>query len=172
MSKTYRFVEPVSGVCVCVCVCARVLSRSVISDSCNPIDQPARLLCPWASPGNTGVGCHFLLQVIFPTQESNPSLLHCRQILYQLSCEGSHIYIYMGIYIHKMYNFVQRREKKSCHLQFVSSCHLREKMSDSCSLFPPSGDPQPSCLLPSHPGGTKCAEMPDAGAVALLRVFF
>ena len=32
--------------------------------------QPARLLCPWDSPGtNTGVGCHFLLQGIFPTQE-------------------------------------------------------------------------------------------------------
>ena len=29
--------------------------------------QPARLLCPWDSPGkNTGVGCHALLQGIFP----------------------------------------------------------------------------------------------------------
>ena len=38
------------------------------------------------SPGkNTGVGCHFLLQGIFLIQESNPSLLHCRQILYHLS---------------------------------------------------------------------------------------
>ena len=45
--------------------------------------QPARLLCPWDSPGkNTGVGCHFLLQGIFPTQESNPGLLHCKQFLY------------------------------------------------------------------------------------------
>ena len=35
------------------------------------------------SPGkNTGVGCHALLQGIFPTQESNQGLLHCRQILY------------------------------------------------------------------------------------------
>ena len=34
---------------------------------------PTRLLCPWDSPGkNTGVGCHFLLQGIFPTQGSNP----------------------------------------------------------------------------------------------------
>ena len=30
---------------------------------------------------NTGVGCHFLLQVFFPTQGSNPGLLHCRQML-------------------------------------------------------------------------------------------
>ena len=48
--------------------------------------QPARLLCPWDSPGkNTGVGCHFLLQGIFPTQESNLGLPHCRQTLYRLS---------------------------------------------------------------------------------------
>ena len=55
-----------------------------------PWTVPARLLCPWDSPGkNTGVGCHFLLQGIFPTQESNPSLLHCRQIIYQLSCAAA-----------------------------------------------------------------------------------
>ena len=44
------------------------------------------------SPGkNTGVGCHALLQGIFPTQGSNPGLPHCRQILYQLSYQGSPI---------------------------------------------------------------------------------
>ena len=49
-----------------------------------------RHLCSWDSPGkNTGVGCHFLLQGIFPTQKPNPGLLQCRQILYRLSCEGS-----------------------------------------------------------------------------------
>ena len=38
---------------------------------------PARFICPWDSPGkNTGVGCHFLLQGIFPTQGSNLCLLH------------------------------------------------------------------------------------------------
>ena len=35
------------------------------------------------------MGCHFLLQGIFLTQESNPGLLHCRQIFYQLSYKGS-----------------------------------------------------------------------------------
>ena len=40
--------------------------------------QPARLLCPWESPGkNTGVGCHALLQGISPTEGLNPCLLHC-----------------------------------------------------------------------------------------------
>ena len=38
---------------------------------------------------STGVGCHFLLQRIFPTQGSNPGLLHCRQTLYCLSHQGS-----------------------------------------------------------------------------------
>ena len=51
---------------------------SVVSDSLRPHGlQPTRLLIPWDSPGkNTGVGCHALLQGIFPTQESNPHLLH------------------------------------------------------------------------------------------------
>ena len=44
---------------------------------------------PWDSPGqNTGEGSLSLFQVIFPTQGSNPDLLHCRQILYQLRCKG------------------------------------------------------------------------------------
>jgi len=45
---------------------------------------------PWNSPGqNTAVGSLSLVQGIFPTQESNPGLPHCRQILYQLSHKGS-----------------------------------------------------------------------------------
>ena len=48
--------------------------------------KPSRLLCPWDFLGkNTGVGCHFLLQRIVPTQGSNPCLLHCCRILYRLS---------------------------------------------------------------------------------------
>ena len=62
-------------------------SLTVVFDSLQPHGlQPARLLCPWNSPGkNTGVGCHFFLQGIFPTPGSNPHLLwllQCRQILY------------------------------------------------------------------------------------------
>ena len=40
---------------------------------------------PQGKPKNTGVGSLSLLQRIFPIQESNWGLLHCRQILYQLS---------------------------------------------------------------------------------------
>ena len=41
------------------------------------------------------MGCHFLLQGIFPTQGLNPGLLHCRQILYQRSYEGSPYSLWM-----------------------------------------------------------------------------
>ena len=52
--------------------------------------QPSGLLCPRNFPGkNSGVGSHFLLQGIFPTQGSNPGLQDCRRILYQLSQPGS-----------------------------------------------------------------------------------
>ena len=46
---------------------------------------------PWTEePGkNAGVGCHVLLQGIFPNQGSNPGLPRCRWILYQLSHQGS-----------------------------------------------------------------------------------
>ena len=67
------------------------VNHSVVSDSLQPHELwPTRLLCPWNSPGkNTGVGCHFLLQGIFPTQALNPWLLHCQLILYHLSHQGS-----------------------------------------------------------------------------------
>ena len=42
------------------------------------------------------MGFHFLLQGIFPTQELNPGLLHCRQILYHLSYQGSPFISHMG----------------------------------------------------------------------------
>ena len=61
-------------------------SHSVLSNSL----WPYGLYSPWDSPGqNTGVGSLYLLQGIFSTQESSPGLLQCRQILYQLSQNGS-----------------------------------------------------------------------------------
>ena len=44
---------------------------------------------PPGKPKNTGVDSLSLLQHIFMTQESNQGLLHCRQILYQLSYQGN-----------------------------------------------------------------------------------
>ena len=60
-------------------------SHSVVFDSVTPWTVATRLLHPWNFPGkNTEVGCHFLLQGIFPTQGSNPILPH-----YCLSHQGS-----------------------------------------------------------------------------------
>ena len=60
------------------------ISHSVVSDSLWPYGlQPSRLLCPWGSPGgNTGVGCHALLQGFFP-QGLNLSLLHWAELVAQ-----------------------------------------------------------------------------------------
>ena len=64
------------------------LSHSVVSDSVTSwtVCSPPGSSVHGDSPGkNTRVGCHALLQGIFPTQGSNPGLLHCRRILYHLS---------------------------------------------------------------------------------------
>ena len=86
-------------------------SNRYISDMLIPVLCLVAQLCPihgnpmdCSSPGssvhgdspgkNTGVGCHALLQGIFPTQGSNPGLPHCRPILYRLSNHGSPVYTY------------------------------------------------------------------------------
>ena len=57
---------------------------------CDPMDcSLTRFLRPWDFPGKTtGVGCHFLLQEVFPIQGLNPGLPCCRQMLYHLSHQG------------------------------------------------------------------------------------
>ena len=69
-------------------------SRSVMSD---PL-RPHGLYSPWNPPGqNTGVDSLCLLQGIFPTQGSNPRVLLCRRILYQLSHRGDDLSIWTQI---------------------------------------------------------------------------
>ena len=71
-----------------LCVCLVTQSYLTLGDpmDCSPPGSSVR----GDSPGkNTGVGCHALLQGIFPTQGSNPSLPYCRWILYQLSHKES-----------------------------------------------------------------------------------
>ena len=81
--------EGVGGVCdqlmdILLTGLLLLFSCWVVSDSLQPHGlYPTRLLCPWDSPGkNTGVGCHFLIQEIFPTQGSNLHLLLGRQFIY------------------------------------------------------------------------------------------
>ena len=58
---------------------------------CDPMDYslPGSSVHGDSPDKNTGVGCHPLLQGFFPIQGSNPSLPHCRSILYHLSHQGS-----------------------------------------------------------------------------------
>ena len=64
--------------------------KAKVAQSCWSLCDPQGPYCPWNSPGqNTGVSSLSLLQGIFPTQGSNPGLLYCRWVLYQLSHEGS-----------------------------------------------------------------------------------
>ena len=70
----------VSGIQI-ICKCKQLQNQLLSAQSCLTLLRfhglyPARLLCPWYFPGkNTGVGCHFLLQVL-----PSPSLLSCRTI--------------------------------------------------------------------------------------------
>ena len=68
-----------------------MLGHPVVSDSWDPMDcSPPGSSVHGDSPcKNTGVGCHAFLQGIFPTQGSNPGLLYCKWVLYQLSHQGS-----------------------------------------------------------------------------------
>ena len=74
-----------------------LVAQSSCLTLCHCMDySPSGSSVHWDSPGvNTGVGCHALLQGILPTQGLNPGLLHCRQILYHLSHQGSPISSYM-----------------------------------------------------------------------------
>ena len=72
----------------CAVLCLVTLSCPTL---CNPMDcSPPGPSVHGDSPGkNTGVGCHVLLQGIFPSQGWNPGLVDCRWILYQLSYQES-----------------------------------------------------------------------------------
>ena len=82
--------------CLYVCQSKQAdISEVQAAQSCLTLCDPHELYCPWNSPGqNTGVGSLSL----FPTQGSNPGLLHCRRILYQLSHEGSPGILKRGAY--------------------------------------------------------------------------
>ena len=82
-----------SPLCVYTVLCCAVLC--LVVQSCPSLSNSLDYSLPGSSvhedsPGqNTGLGCHFLLQKIVLTQGSNPGLLHCSQILYRLSYQGS-----------------------------------------------------------------------------------
>ena len=84
-----------------ICVCMHeVKSLSRVQLFATPWTVAYHALPSRGFPGNsTGVGCHFLLQGIFPTQGSNPGLPHCRQTVYRLSHQGRYVCISVCIFV-------------------------------------------------------------------------
>ena len=89
-----------------------------MSDSATHGLLPARLLCPWDFPGkNIGMGCHFILQRIFPTQGSNPRLLHSSSVAgYRL--------------LHKVLAIVNNAVNITMNIVIVAAVKLRLTLCD------------------------------------------
>ena len=107
---------------------------------------PARLLCPWDFPGNnTGVGCHFLLQGIFPTQGLNPHLLWLwqigRWILYHRAtweaqtatiCYNRHLVFYRYIYMsHKYRSCINAEWPKVLHFFITDRFNMLSDLTNT-----------------------------------------
>ena len=107
-------------------------SRSVVSDSL----RPHGLYSPWNSPGqNTAVGSLSLMQGIFPTQGSNPGPLYFRWILYQLSHQGSPIFVYgmrkcSNLVLNVAAQFFQNYLLKDSVFPVLYSCLLCHRLGD------------------------------------------
>ena len=138
-------------------VCVICVSRSVVSDSLRPHGlQLASLLCPWNSPGkNTGVGCHSLLQGVFPTQESNLSLQHCRQTLYCLNHQGSPDNLRAVYFI--LLSLI------TCYVSIVVQCFLKVYFLDCQALK----DNASICFLV----GNACSTVPGVGEEEMFLAF-
>ena len=86
------------------------------------------------SPGNTGVGCHTLLQGILPTQGSNPGLLHFRQTLYQVReqyTEGKklvYLFLYHNLVIRILISLIKVKTLISSTLATYYPITEREKI--------------------------------------------
>ena len=95
MTEWLKNNRALSRVSCAICSCAVLF---LVAHSCLTLCDPTDCSSPGSSvsedsPGhNTGVGCHALLQRIFPTQGLNPGLPHCRQILYHLNHQRSPCY--------------------------------------------------------------------------------
>ena len=87
--------------------------------------------CSWPSISvhgifkNTGVGCHFLFQGTFPTQGSNPCLLHCRWILYHCATGKPLAIILVGLQLSQNY-----KSKQTSPFAILSPLDIRRKWPD------------------------------------------
>ena len=123
------------------------------------------LLCPWDFPGkSTGVGCHFLLQGVFPTQGWNLGLPHCRQMLYHLSYQRSHV-TYVRPPKRSYGLWVSKGTQSTSATQ--TGGNWKNKQSNSFSIF--SFDLLvPSCLQPNQRLEVKGSQFTQSIKVSLL----
>ena len=125
---------------------------SVVSNSLQPHGLYG-LLCPWTFPGKKiGVGCHFLLQWIFPIQGSNRYLLHLfhrRQILGHLGHLGSPVCVYVCVYIYTNTAHISTIIGRSVGgMEGIQLSSLSQFVTTAILSFPGSGEaPLSSCLL-------------------------
>ena len=112
-------------------VCEGV-SCSVVFDSL----WPYGLHSPWNSTGqNARVGSCFLPQVIFPTQGLNPGLLHCRQILYQLSHKGNPRILEWVAYPFSRGSSRPRNQTRVSSIRFFTNWAIREALHGTSVQF-------------------------------------
>jgi len=105
---------------------------------------PHGLFSPWNSPAqSTRVGICFLLQGIFPTQGLDPGLPHCKQILYQLSQQGSAIYTF-NLYGELIVLAALTEKLSFASLYHVSSAHIISSPFSGLCCIGLSVDPVPS----------------------------
>ena len=137
-------------------MCAKPLQSLLVTLSTH--SPPGSSVHGDARGKNTGVGCHALLQGIFPTRGSNPSLLHYRLILYHLSHQGSLLSdINVSILVKKLYVKILNTDGTSArpgwpskHEWWLYASSLRCVLPDPQPLtpltstqWPLASDPQP-----------------------------
>ena len=89
---------------------------------------------PPGKPKNTGVGSLSLFQGIFSTEESNQGLLHCRQILYQMSYQGSSL-PHINLKMSPGYSLSNKKETSHC-LRALSSRSSTQPYRIPCNYYP------------------------------------
>ena len=99
------------------------------SNPCLPLQADSLPAEPQGKPKNIGMGIS-LLQQIFLTEELNPGLLHCRQILYQLSYEGSPLFLKpTGL------SLKCRSQFHNCSLKHILNIFILYSVSDNSKIW-------------------------------------
>ena len=112
---------------------------------------------------NTGVGCHFLLQGIFPTQGSNMGLPHCTQTLCHLRNQGIPIQIKPIIYLdisQPLYVFITFETTHNETLSNTAQTKIKLKFSNISQILMTTGSIPELGRSPEEGNSLDCKEIP------------